>query len=564
MATTWTTDADETITVTAGSSSTSNSWTSNANTKGTIATSDATGNVTVKGTLDVSGATTLSSTLAVTGASTLTGGITGDLSIGGDLTVSGGKITFGNAEVFDNESDGILYLKSPVVGVDATSYTDSTASFLIQSDAGYDSKLALYEGATIKWSIGNDGSDDSTHKLHFDYNNTTVAGASKLSLDSSGNMILAGDLTVTGNDIVSSSATALTLSGADVEVKGDLTVTGNNISGSGGGIITFSGDDISFADNVTLASETCQLKFGADGEIILQHVADTGLQLGHTTAATNTIKAALKILHNTSGTPAVGIGSEIIFRQEFPSSNYENLLTLQGVTTNVGSGTEAADFVVKILNGGSNAERLRVTGAGYLRLSGNIIQNSAGETTISMDADQHIAVEQGKYLRFDGASGHTLIYEGAADRLDFVAGGITLITAQEHTTQASQIVELDNDTNLKVGGSAYFESQIHQDHTSGGITVDWNTSNKQSVDVTGTGYTLTMTNPGGPCNLILKVIQGDGNDTITTWAASSGSVYWQGGAAPTLSTSNGEIDIISFYFDGTNYFGMFSTAFATV
>ena len=109
-----------------------------------------------------------------------------------------------------------------------------------------------------------------------------------------------------------------------------------------------------------------------------------------------------------------------------------------------------------------------------------------------------------------------------------------------------------------------FNTQTHQDITSGGIAIDWKDGNKQSIDITGTGYTLTMTNPFGPCNLILKVIQGDGSDTITTWAASSGSVYWSGGAIPTLSTGNGEIDIISFYFDGTNYFAVASYTFATV
>jgi hypothetical protein len=45
-----------------------------------------------------------------------------------------------------------------------------------------------------------------------------------------GALSVAGDLTVTGNDIISSSATAITLDGADVEVVGDLTVTGSDIT----------------------------------------------------------------------------------------------------------------------------------------------------------------------------------------------------------------------------------------------------------------------------------------------------------------------------------------------
>ncbi len=89
--------------------------------------------------------------------------------------------------------------------------------------------------------------------------------------------------------------------------------------------------------------------------------------------------------------------------------------------------------------------------------------------------------------------------------------------------------------------------------------IDWNTSQKQKVTITGTGITCNFTNPSGPCNLVLKVVQGDGNDVIGTW---DGDIKWPGGTAPTLSTGNGDIDILSFYFDGTNYFGVASLDFS--
>jgi hypothetical protein len=167
----------------------------------------------------------------------------------------------------------------------------------------------------------------------------------------------------------------------------------------------------------------------------------------------------------------------------------------------------------------------------------------------------------------------TMKFGGATGQIDFSnensGDGVIrqMIDAKDLVIQqfdGTEVARFTDGADFRVANNAHFDAQIHQDHTSGGITVDWNTGNKQSVDVTGTGYTLTMTNPAGPCNLILKVIQGDGSDTITTWAASSGSVYWAGGAIPTLSTGNGEIDIVSFYFDGTNYFAVASLDFATV
>ena len=95
------------------------------------------------------------------------------------------------------------------------------------------------------------------------------------------------------------------------------------------------------------------------------------------------------------------------------------------------------------------------------------------------------------------------------------------------------------------------------------FTIDWTAGQKQSVDITGTNLAAAFTDPAGPCNLLLKVIQGDGSDTITWPSGAPGDVLWPGGGtAPTLSTGNNEIDIISFYFDGTDYYGVANTDFA--
>ena len=61
-----------------------------------------------------------------------------------------------------------------------------------------------------------------------------------------------GDITVKGNDISSSSATAITLSGTNVTTLGDLTVTGNDITfGNGETISNGSNGTISINANRT-------------------------------------------------------------------------------------------------------------------------------------------------------------------------------------------------------------------------------------------------------------------------------------------------------------------------
>ncbi len=98
--------------------------------------------------------------------------------------------------------------------------------------------------------------------------------------------------------------------------------------------------------------------------------------------------------------------------------------------------------------------------------------------------------------------------------------------------------------------TAYF-TETDNGNSSTADTIDWTLSNKQKSTLTG-NVTYTFTAPGGPCNLVLKVIQGAGPYTIT-WPA---AVLWPGNIDPIISTGNAAVDIFTFYYDGTNYYGL--------
>jgi hypothetical protein len=89
--------------------------------------------------------------------------------------------------------------------------------------------------------LGNDikdGNDDVVITMSGDGNKLTT---------------LAGDIKVTGNTIKSSTADALELLGADVEVKGDLRVSGNDIKSSTGAVaIQLTGSDVTISGNETV------------------------------------------------------------------------------------------------------------------------------------------------------------------------------------------------------------------------------------------------------------------------------------------------------------------------
>ena len=83
------------------------------------------------------------------------------------------------------------------------------------------------------------------------------------------------------------------------------------------------------------------------------------------------------------------------------------------------------------------------------------------------------------------------------------------------------------------------------------FNINWTAGQKQEVFLTG-NPTFTFTAPPGPSNVILRLIQSGAGSNVVTWPA---SVKWNGSVPPTLSTAVNAIDICTFYWNGTNYFG---------
>ena len=167
---------------------------------------------------------------------------------------------------------------------------------------------------------------------------------------------------------------ALDASG-DLLIAGDLSILGNNIQGSAGGTaITFNDNDIEFADNVTLKSDESNLYFGASSEVKIVHRADNGLDIEAKTGVTNTPRYPLQLVHSIVGTPSAGIGTGLSFRTETGSSVYHTGGHFETVTTDITDGGEDFDFVWKLMESGNDAaERMRLTSAGNLSISGDLI-----------------------------------------------------------------------------------------------------------------------------------------------------------------------------------------------
>jgi hypothetical protein len=92
------------------------------------------------------------------------------------------------------------------------------------------------------------------------------------------------------------------------------------------------------------------------------------------------------------------------------------------------------------------------------------------------------------------------------------------------------------------------------------FTVDWTKGATHKSTLTA-NCTYTFTAPIGIIGnekLALFLTQdGTGSRTVT-WP---GTVKWTGSAAPTLTTTAAAIDIVTFIWDGTNYWGVLSPNF---
>lgn len=114
---------------------------------------------------------------------------------------------------------------------------------------------------------------------------------------------------------------------------------------------------------------------------------------------------------------------------------------------------------------------------------------------------------------------------------------------------------IEFDDPVQINEEIYFDSEYDNGNSGASTTIDWTSANKQKLTLTDNA-TINFSNPSGPCNIILKLVQDATGSRDPIWSVPSGqTLKWAGGTEPTWSTGAGEIDIVTFYYDGTDYYG---------
>ena len=116
-------------------------------------------------------------------------------------------------------------------------------------------------------------------------------------------------------------------------------------------------------------------------------------------------------------------------------------------------------------------------------------------------------------------------------------------------------IELMGENSLQKGGTAdagettIVFAEFANTSTAGAVTIDLSVSQKQKLTLT-EDVTITFASPGGAANCILRVIQ----DATGGWAVTiAGTPDMAGREAYVASTDPASKDILTVYFDGTDY-----------
>ncbi len=282
-------------------------------------------------------------------------------------------------------------------------------------------------------------------------------------------------------------------------------------------------------------------------------------------SGTSTIIDILNLDRTTSGTAANGIGGSINFKiEDADGGSPVTTARIDVDWEDAAAATRDGRFEVHIRNAGAIQERLRVDTAG-VDVTGTL--SCTGD--LSITASDLLFSATGSTIQANTVIKLTLNANDVtvtprlivSDNISFTAGKVIEVgTTDVITLTSTSRVTVDVD--LSIGGHAHFGTTLVTQNAGGAFTIDWTDSNKQEVVLTANAGTITFTAPSGPCNVVLKIKQ----DATGGWGVAAANwpstVKWPADVAIVTSEGASEYDIVTFFFDGTNYNAMWGKDFS--
>ena len=262
------------------------------------------------------------------------------------------------------------------------------------------------------------------------------------------------------------------------------------------------------------AGDVTELALGTDGQYLMSNGAD----------------------QNPSWATPAGTGDVVV------SGTPENsqVAVWTDATHIEGAATLTYDGFNLQLTGDIGATGARITKGWFanLEITGDLTVNGTALASI------YAAIAQNMYI---GTTQVAINRSSAALTL----AGITLTTPNiGAATMGGNLTA--SDYHITGLGRVSFTQELDNGEKTENFSVDFATDQKQKCTLTANTITLTLdTTSVGVGNYLLKIVNG-GLATLT-WASESGAIYFPSGTDPSLTSSG--TDIVTFYFDGTNWYG---------
>ena len=165
---------------------------------------------------------------------------------------------------------------------------------------------------------------------------------------------------------------------------------------------------------------------------------DAPLHVVKPTALTNAAAYPVRITHETSGTPAVGLGVGLEFESEGPAQagvNYVGSIIESVSAAGTTAGNTRYDMVFKNYNGAAASEVMKITGTGALTTTSSIAAGTTVSAGTTVTCGTGVIATRGGVLASAGGVTATLgnIVADAGD-IDATAGSVSAGTSVSATT----------------------------------------------------------------------------------------------------------------------------------
>ncbi|NBW37567.1 MAG: hypothetical protein EBR30_21635 [Cytophagia bacterium] len=382
--------------------------------------------------------------------------------------------------------------------------------------------------------------------------------------------------------------------GAGNDLPMQASTTAINFTGTVSGVASGVSGAIQFSNGSAFASDATNLFWD-----------DTNNRLG---VGTNAPINNLTVIDSTSGSTSGAIGITVgnsNTANALRFGSYFNIGVISGPSGPLMLQTPASNKGVSISTG-----YLIPTAMAHIQGSGStsattslLVQNSGGTdlfkvqdngvTTISSVLSVISYISTGDYITTNGiviGNGNSRLYafNGANANLSINNTGIVASTSGYSSSTASAVLEANSTTQgflpprmtttqknaiaspaegLQIYDStakspAYYDG-TNWGYTGGALqnaagnsgTLNISFAAGNIVNLTLNANTTLAFSNAVIGTYIIQVTQGATGANVLTYPA---SVKWAGGTAPTLTTTVGKTDILTFYYDGTNYYGNYS------